>query len=62
MIAAHLPDHKIMPKYFAIQLVLILYKLQPALMHVFCYAIELITDYRINSKIVENGKLGHINS
>lgn len=60
MIAAHLPDHQIMPKYFAIQLVLILYKLQPALIHAFCYAIESMTEYRISSKIVENGKVCHI--
>lgn len=57
MIASHLPEHRIMPKYFAIQLVLILYKLQPTLMHGFCHGVETFMDYRIASKIVENGKI-----
>lgn len=57
MIAAHLPEYKIMHKYFAIQLVLILYKLQPALIHVFCFGVETLAGYRINSKIIENGKI-----
>lgn len=57
MIAAHLPEYKIMPKYFAIQLVLVLYKLQPALIHGVFFAIESTTGFRINSKIIENGKI-----
>lgn len=56
MIAKHLPEHKIMPKYVTIQLVLILYKLQPTLMHGFCSAIQMMTTYRIASKCIENGK------
>lgn len=57
MIAAYLPEYKIMHKYFAIQLVLILYKLQPALIHVFCFGVETLAGYRISSKIIENGKI-----
>lgn len=57
MIAVHLPEYKIMHKYFAIQLVLILYKLQPALIHAFCYGVEMLAGYRINSKVIENGKI-----
>lgn len=57
MIAAHLPEYKIMHKYFAIQLVLILYKLQPVLIHAFCYGVETATGYRFNSKVIENGKI-----
>lgn len=51
-----------MQKYFAIQLVLILYKLQPALMHGFCYGIQITTGYQISSKVIENGKIGIIQS
>lgn len=56
MIAKHLPEHKIMHKYAAIQLVLILYKLQPTLMHGICSAVEMNTSHRIASKCIENGK------
>lgn len=56
MIAAHLPELRIIPKYFAIQLVLILYKLQPLILRQICYAIELLFDQHINSKVVQNGK------
>lgn len=60
MIAKHLPEHRIMKKYFAIQLVLVLYKFQPALIHGATYGIQLMTNYQIDSKIIENGKIGII--
>lgn len=56
MIAKHLPEHRIMQKYFAIQLVLILYKLQPAVLNGLSYSIYMLADYQINSKIIQNGK------
>lgn len=56
MIANHLPEHRILKKYFAIQLVLILYKLQPALINGFSYGMHMIAGYQINSKIIQNGK------
>lgn len=62
MVAPQLPDHKIMHKYFAIQLVLILYKLQPVLLHGIAYGIKYATDYQINSKIIENGKIHHFDA
>lgn len=56
MVAKHLPDHKIMHKYASIQLVLILYKLQPIVLQALASAIASMTDYHIASKCVENGK------
>lgn len=56
MIAKHLPEHRILQKYFAIQLVLILYKLQPALINGFSYGMHMVAGYQINSKIIQNGK------
>lgn len=60
MIAKHLPEHKIMHKYFAIQLVLILYKLQPTIIHGVIHAIESLSDYRVGSKIIVNGEINII--
>lgn len=56
MIDKYLPDHKIMFKYVAIQLVLVLCKLQPLLLSGLSNAIEMTTNYRIASKCVENCK------
>lgn len=49
-----------MHKYFAIQLVLILYKLQPTIIHGVIHAIESLGDYRIGSKIIVNGEINII--
>lgn len=57
MIAAHLPEYKIMHKYFAIQLVLILYKLQPLLIRAFFNGVATVAGYHINSKVIENGMI-----
>lgn len=56
MIAQGLPEYKIMQRYFAIQLVLVVYKLQPIILHGVCYGIENFTQYKVISKVVENGK------
>lgn len=56
MIAPYIPQYNLMGKYFAIQFVIILYKLQPAILNGLCYAIESWTTYRIKHKFVENGK------
>lgn len=56
MIARHLPEHKIMFKYASIQLVLVLYKLQPLVLHGLGNIVEMTTSYRIASRCVENGK------
>lgn len=56
MIDKHLPDHKIMFKYVAIQLVLVLCKLQPLILSGLSTAIGMTTNYRVAGKCVENGK------
>lgn len=56
MIAPYLPDYKIMPKYFAIQLVLIFCKLQPAVIQLICFIVNSINENRITTKIMENSE------
>lgn len=56
MIDKHLPDHKIIYKYVAIQLVLVLCKLQPVVLSGLNNVIEMTTSYRIASKCIENSK------
>lgn len=56
MMARYLPDHAIMPKYFAIQLVLVLYKFQPILIRFGLSGLEMVFGLQlIPSKIIENG-------
>lgn len=62
MITKYLPEHKILPKYFAIQLVLVCYKFQPAILQSLSTGIESMTQYRIQSKVIENGKFEIFNS
>lgn len=57
MIAKYLPNHRIMQKYFAIQLVVICYKFQPAILQIVSLIIESVTNYRIQSKVIKNGEL-----
>lgn len=45
-----------MQKYFAIQLVVICYKFQPAILQIASVIIESVTNYRIQSKVIENGE------
>lgn len=56
MVSRYLPDHKIMHKYFAIQLVLFIYRFQPIAIRVGLNVIDMIFGLRIQSKIIENGK------
>lgn len=56
MIAPYLPEYKIMPKYFAIQLVLIFCKLQPAIIQLICFIINSVNEYRLTTKILENSE------
>lgn len=57
MISPYLPEYKIMGKYFAVQLVLIFCKLQPAIIQLICFTINSMNQYRITTKIMENGKV-----
>lgn len=58
MIAPYLPEHKIMAKYFCIQLVLIFCKLQPAIIQLVCLVINSLGEQRITTKVMENSKFG----
>lgn len=56
MITPYLPEHKIMPKYFAIQLVLIFCKLQPAIIDLICFIINAISKQRLVTEQAENSE------
>lgn len=59
MITPYLPQHNIMKKYFCIQLVLILCKLQPAIIQLISYIINMITGQEFATKLMENSKCYH---
>lgn len=56
MIAPYLPEYKIMPKYFAIQLVLIFCKLQPAVIQLIFFLVNAVNEYQFTTKIMENSE------
>lgn len=54
MIAPYLPEHKIMAKYFCVQLVLIFCKLQPMIIQTICFAVNSIYSEKLTSRVIEN--------
>lgn len=56
MISPYLPEHKIVAKYFCIQMVLIICKLQTVVIQAICFAINSINSYKITTRIMENCK------
>lgn len=56
MISSLFHEHRILPKYFAVQLVLVICKLQPLIAQGLLMAIELDFTYPITSRVFGNSK------